>query len=95
MRLDQLRVERLVQAQQGRSAECVDPVAHGRRQTQLLARDEVFRQPTFAPGVYLHVAIHGQRRPVVLVLGGPGACQCRLPIAHGVLGAGEQPDLAA
>ena len=70
-------------------------VAHGGRQTQLLARDEVFRQPTVAPGVYLHVAIHGQRRPVVVVLGGPGACQCRLPIAHGVLGAGEQPDLAA
>ena len=31
-RLDQLRVQRLVQAQQGRSAEGVDPVAHGGRQ---------------------------------------------------------------
>ena len=50
--LDQLRVERLVQAQQGRAAQSVDPIAHGRWHTQLLARDEVFRQPTVAPGVY-------------------------------------------
>ena len=27
----------------------------------------LFRQPTVAPGVYLHVAIHGQRRPAATV----------------------------
>ena len=84
-----------MQAQQGGSAEGVDPVAHGGRQTQLLARDEVFRQPTVAPSVHFHVAVHGQRSPVVVVLAGPAASQFRLPVAHGVLGAGEQAQLAA
>ena len=41
------------------------------------------------------MAVHGQRGPVVVVRGGPAASQFRLPVAHGVLGAGEQPQLAA
>ena len=54
--LDQFRVQRLVQAQQGRSAEGVDPVAHGRWQrTQPL--DE---SATVAPG-----DLHGRPRSVL------------------------------
>ena len=48
---DHLRVQRLVQAQQGLAAQGVDPVAGARRQEQLLARDEVFGQAPLAPGV--------------------------------------------
>ena len=55
----------------------------------------MFRQPTFTLGVYFQRSRRRpQRRPVVLVLGGLVASQCRLPRRERCARPGEQSDLA-
>ncbi len=91
---DHLRIQRLMQTEQGLAAQGVDPVAGAGRQAQLLARDEVFRQASLAAGVDLDVPVDGQRRPELRLVGLPAPGKGALPSPHAGLVVGDQSDLA-
>ena len=92
---DQLRIQRLVQAEQRLAAEGVDPVTGAGRQAQLLARDEALGKTALAAGIDLDVAIDTQGRPAVGIPGLPLAGQRRLPGPDPGLVLGDHLDLGA
>ena len=93
-RFDHFRIKLLMHAQQRLASQCVDPVTRSRRQAQFLSRHKVLRYPTLATGIDFHVTIHGQCRTQFRILIQPFTRQCRLPVAHELLGLRNLPDFA-